>query len=538
MVITAMRVPDHSTIAEFRKRHERALAGLFGDVLGMCEKAGLVKVGVIAIDGTKISANASMGANRSYERIARELLDELEETDRREDELHGDARGDETPEQLCTPEGRRAALREAKRKLDAERESAGGDGEDPSVSEDAGGGESLVVFDVDRERILNSEQGRRGWMREGRHQLDELRRQQARPIAASRTERLEESKRRLEEEHRAGLEANAAYEAYKARGVMRDGRRFGKPSKPYVPPAEPTGTINTTDHDSRIVRTTGQPARQGYNAQAAVNEHQIIIAAEVTVDSPDFGHLEPMVDPTQRELAAIGVSSLPETVVADPGYWHKPQMENIVARGIQVLIPPDSGLRTEPRPGWNKGLYAFMRMVLSTEFGQAVHRRRMATVEPVFGQMKFNRRFDHIQRRGLSAETSESRLAAATHNLLKLHKHQIAATRGLKGPRRRPVQPGRQPSLLPAGRAQNRAPTIYPTATGNAIVARVARLGAGAPPSLGDSSSQPDRRRSGRGPRSCVDTRMGNRDRRAAFRLTAARRSAVCPPARVSRLRL
>ena len=209
---------------------------------------------------------------------------------------------------------------------------------------------------------------------------------------------------------------------------MRDGRRFGKPPKPYVPPAEPTRTINTTDHDSRIVRTTGQPARQGYNAQAAVNEHQVIVAAEVTIDSPDFGHLEPMVDATQRELEAIGVSSLPETVVADPGYWHKPQMENIVARGIQVLIPPDSGLRAQPRPGWNKGLYAFMRMVLSTEFGQAVYRRRMATVEPVFGQIKFNRGFDRFQRRGLSAVTSEWRLAAATHNLLKLHKHQIAAT--------------------------------------------------------------------------------------------------------------
>ena len=113
MVITAMRVPDHSTIAEFRKRHETALAGLFTDVLGMCEKAGLVNVGVIAIDGTKISANASMDANRSYERIARELLDELDETDQREDELHGDARGDELPEQLCTPKvlGRRRATR-------------------------------------------------------------------------------------------------------------------------------------------------------------------------------------------------------------------------------------------------------------------------------------------------------------------------------------------------------------------------------------------------------------------------------------------
>ena len=96
MVITALRVPDHSTVADFRKRHEAALADLFTDVLGLCEKAGLVKVGVVAIDGTKISANASMDANRRYEQIARELLKEAAETDRREDELYGDARGDET----------------------------------------------------------------------------------------------------------------------------------------------------------------------------------------------------------------------------------------------------------------------------------------------------------------------------------------------------------------------------------------------------------------------------------------------------------
>ena len=191
-----------------------------------------------------------------------------------------------------------------------------------------------------------------------------------------------ESLRRLDEEYWVELEANAAYEAYKARGVMKDGRRFGKPPKPFTPPAAPTGTINTTDHDSRIVRTQGQPARQGYNVQAAVNEHQIILAAEITIDSPDFGHLEPMVDATQRELEAAGVAELPGTVVADPGYWHKQQMESVVSRGIQVLVPPDSGLRKTPRPGWDKGLYAFMRLVLSTDHGQAVYRRRMATVEP------------------------------------------------------------------------------------------------------------------------------------------------------------
>ncbi|MGZ6623628.1 MAG: transposase [Solirubrobacteraceae bacterium] len=417
MVITAMRVPDHSTIADFRRRHETALAGLFTDVLGLCEKAGLVKVGLIAIDGTKISANASMAANRSYERIARELLDEVDETDRREDEVYGDARGDELPEQLCTAEGRRAALREAKRRLDGERET-GGDG-----GEVSGAREPIVAFDLDRERSVNSEKGRRGWLREGRRQLDEQRKQQARPIARSRTERLNESKRRLEEEHQVELESNAAYETYRATARDGRGRRLGHRPDPYTPPALPAGTINTSDHDSRIVRTTGQPARQGYNAQAAVNEHQIIIAAEVTIDSPDFGHLEPMVDAATDELEKAGVNELPAVVVADPGYWHKRQMENVVSRGMPVLIPPDSGLRKDARPGWDKGLYAFMRRVLATDHGQAIYRRRMATVEPVFGQMKFNRGFDRFQRRGRSAARSEWRLAAATHNLLKLHNH-------------------------------------------------------------------------------------------------------------------
>ena len=66
-VICSNHVPDHSTIAEFRVRHERALADLFGEVLGLCRAAGLVRVGVIAIDGTKVAANASRDANRSYE---------------------------------------------------------------------------------------------------------------------------------------------------------------------------------------------------------------------------------------------------------------------------------------------------------------------------------------------------------------------------------------------------------------------------------------------------------------------------------------
>ena len=99
-VITGMRTPDHSTIAEFRRRHEREIAELFDDVLGLCREAGLVSVGVIAIDGTKIRANASRGANRSYEKVVADILKEAEETDRWEDGLFGADRGDELPEHL------------------------------------------------------------------------------------------------------------------------------------------------------------------------------------------------------------------------------------------------------------------------------------------------------------------------------------------------------------------------------------------------------------------------------------------------------
>jgi transposase len=83
MVITALRVPDHSTIAEFRKRHESALAGVFSEVLKMCRAAGLVKVGLVAVDGTKVQANASHHNNLDFDRLSRAILAEVDRVDRR-----------------------------------------------------------------------------------------------------------------------------------------------------------------------------------------------------------------------------------------------------------------------------------------------------------------------------------------------------------------------------------------------------------------------------------------------------------------------
>jgi hypothetical protein len=166
---------------------------------------------------------------------------------------------------------------------------------------------------------------------------------------------------------------------------------------------------------------------QGYNAQAVTNEHQIVVAAEVTTDSPDFGHLEPMITAVEAELARAEIDDRPDVVVADAGYWHQQQMENIVDRGIQVLIPPDSSRRKARRPGWDGGLYAFMRRVLETEAGGALYRKRQWMIEPVFADTKFNRRIDRFLRRGRAASRSECRLINATGNLLKLHRHLSAA---------------------------------------------------------------------------------------------------------------
>src|SRR5215203_2675205 len=370
-VICANQAPDHTTISRFRQRHERALAELFGEVLALCADAGLVRVGVIAVDGTEVAANAAPQATRDYEQIAREILAEADAVDAEEDERFGDARGDELPPELSTA------------------------------------------------------QGRRGWLREAKRRLDDKRAEEARAIPRDRPERLREAKRRLEEEHDVECRANAAYEAYRARGVDKNGKKFGRPPDPFELPPVSTGKINLSDLDSRNVKTS-RGWVQGYNAQAVATEDQIVIAAEVTVASPDFGHLEPMIRATEHELRRAGIEQQVEIVLADAGYWHQVQMERLLGDGLTVLIPPDAKKRAGARPGWDGGLYSFMRRVLDTDAGGELYAKRQTMIEPIFADTKFNRRIDRFLRRGRSAARSEWRLTNAAHNLLKLWRHTTA----------------------------------------------------------------------------------------------------------------
>jgi hypothetical protein len=157
-------------------------------------------------------------------------------------------------------------------------------------------------------------------LREAKQRLEAERAANPQAVPRSRRKRLREAKRRLEEELWSEVRANQAYEAYRARGRMKDGRRFGRPPDPYQPPATPEGRIKR--QRPRLTRRQGPGGfLQGYNAQAVTNEHQVVLAAEIETVGADFGHLEPMLDATQRELAAAGIDALPEVLLADAGYW-------------------------------------------------------------------------------------------------------------------------------------------------------------------------------------------------------------------------
>ena len=417
-VITGNLIPDHATIARFICRHEQALGELFSQVLGLCDQAGLVGSGVVAIDGTKLHANASRDANVDYDGIAREVIAETIATDLAEDELYGDERGDELPPELRSEEGRRQWLAAHLEARAADRES--------EAEADPANDEAAAAHEFDAERIVARVQGREGWLREAKRQLDEDRWGEAEPVGRSRSERLREAGWRLEQDLAAQQRGNEAYQAYRAQGRMKDGRRFGGPPKPYRPPSSPQGEVNLTDPDSRVMKAF-RGYVQGYNVQAAVNEQHIVLAAEITVESVDFSQLGPMVDATLRELEQAGITDKPRATLADAGYWNEQHMDDVVGEhGIPVLIPPDSSRRKGERPGWTGGRYTFMRRVLETEPGESLYRLRKQTVEPVIGHTKHNRKFNRFHRRGRTAVRTEWRLLMMTHNLAKLYRQQIA----------------------------------------------------------------------------------------------------------------
>jgi transposase len=349
-VIAANRAPDHCTISRFRQRHAERLAELFVQVLAMCAKAGMVRVGTVAVDGTKLAANAGISANRSYEKIRAEverMLAEAAATDAAEDERFGDARGDELPAELADPVTRRERLERAQRELEGE---------------------------------------------------------QAARVA----------------EHEAMLARRAEYA--ERTGRKPKGRPPGDGPGPEVPA---DAKRNLTDPDSRIMRDRGALV-QAYNAQAMVGEGRVILAADVTSSPNDSNQLLPMLTAARENLEKVGHENKIKCVLADGGYWNHDAIATARQTKTTVVIPTSDPHHKGPRKqAPHQGPEAErINKILATSAGKRLYRRRAELVEPVFAHTKHTRRITRFSRRGHTAVRAEWRLIAATHNLLKLFRHQ------------------------------------------------------------------------------------------------------------------
>jgi transposase len=370
--LAADQHPDHDTIASFRQQHLEAFAELFIQVLRLCRKAGLVKLGNVALDGTKMLANASTQRSVSHQRlqeyeqywkaVVARLLVEAEKIDRQEDERFGKGQADDPlPEELAHAQSRLQRIQQAKVELEREAQ---------QELENAGGNKAP------RKRGRPSKQ------------------EQAEQPSLDPHQRDKEKKRR--------------------RRAKRNAQ-------------QPTRQYNFVDPDSRVMRDNARKCFvQAYNAQIAVDTHQqIIVAAEITQKTTDREQLLPMV---QSVLTTTGM--IPETVTADAGYWDTVSLRDPCLEGIQVLVSPDGQVQapgTPLPPNVPKNHEAVrMRELLLTPLGKALYLLRKATVEPVFGQIKEARGLRRFRLRGLGRVACEWKLICATHNLLKLFRYGTA----------------------------------------------------------------------------------------------------------------
>ncbi len=403
--ICADVVPDHIAIARFRAAHTEAIRSVFIDVLSLCERAGLASLGTIAIDGTKIAADAALGANRSEPAIAAEVDAILAQAGRADDdETLQPTLGGELPVELARPGTRLARLRAALAEIEAERRARREAEEQKAqrLAEDAA-------------------KGRRPRGAAPKDPTEAVARAEA--DVAALTVRRDQASATL-----------SKLEAVSLLGKATERLRAARDAAPDAPPA-PDPQANTTDPDSKIMKTASGWV-QGFNAQAAVNEHQVVLACTVTQDRNDVAQLVPMMDAVAANAAAAGIEGPLGTVLGDAGYWSE---ANATAPGPDRLIATtkdwkqrkaarEMGTTTGPAPEGASPAQA-MEHRLRTEEGAAAYAQRACTVEPVFGQAKENRGVRRFMRRGLAAAESEWALVCATGNLLKLFGH--AAGRSL-----------------------------------------------------------------------------------------------------------
>lgn len=402
--------PHFTTIASFRRDHLKALGKLFVQAVQLCAQAGLVKLGHVSLDGTKIRANASKHKAMSYDRMKKEeqrlqdeiagLLAKAEATDAEEDARYGE-HGDEVdvPEELRRRESRLARIREAKLALEKEARAA-----------------------------------RASRLREQQARCEET--AASHPVPAVRKSSATNARKRAAEaEELESREQDDDAPEDPPRGPTLP---LHRPKTESNGEPKPKAQRNFTDPDSRIMVDGDGAFVQAYNAQAAVDDaHQVIVSIGVSNQPPDTDYLPPVVEQVQATAGGK-----PAGLTADAGYWSPENAAWCEEQGIDAYIsvsrqrhgvsppgiappgpdespPPASGT---PPPPDEKSPKEKMAEKLQTKKGRQMYRKRKFTPEPVFGQIKEARGFRRFLLRGLDAVRDEWALVSATHNMLKLYR--------------------------------------------------------------------------------------------------------------------
>ncbi len=411
-VLTGNQQPDHSRISDFRRRHLSALAGLFVQVLRLCQKAGLASLGHVALDGTKVKANASKHKAMSHERMLksekqleaemRALLRKAEILDAQEDGRCGkDKRGDDLPEELQRRSSRLEWIRKAKAELEAEAAAA-------KAQQRKGQAEAAEQEAAETEASGDAQASKRA----------------ARRARGARKRADDAQKLAIEKAQATGLESPA---------TTSGGDPMAMPHRQL--PTDAAGTPkaqaqrNFTDPESHILKGSGAWI-QGYNAQAAVDgDHQVIVAIGVSNQPSDAVHLLPML-----ERIEANTGQRPTALIADAGYCSSSNLEACEESGLNAYISTSRqqhGHRPRPsrgRPPRDLDARGRMDRKLRSKAGQGIYAMRKTIVEPVFGQIKGARGLDRFLLRGLDKVNGEWALMATTHNILKLFRTSLATT--------------------------------------------------------------------------------------------------------------
>jgi transposase len=426
-VICAGNLPDHSTIARFRKDFGGAVAGFFTEVLIVCARLGMGRLGVVALDGTKVAASASKSANRGEKRL-RELAEQAvaahAAADAAEDELFGDARGDEVPPEAWSPRGRAGRVAEALAQLEAGRKAAQAE-RDAKVAEfrarqQAGqrtgpppAGAEVALAEENLARVRAARAAQLAGLEE-RYAAGQPRR--SRPAGADDYCRVRQA----------------------AAKVARARERAAEAERKAAAKAGPGPVRNITDPDSRLM-----PARdgfiQGYNAQNVTSEDGLVIATRLTGDTTDMAWFAPMTEQAQQAAALIGAHRPAGRdaadaagggiglVLADAGYCSE---ENLTCDGPDRLIAAgkrrdlETAARSQDQdagPGQDRGGPAVqaMRERLKTQDGIKAYRQRGHIAETPHGHIKHNMGLRQLSMRGTDRAAAEWTFTCAVHNLFK-----------------------------------------------------------------------------------------------------------------------